>query len=197
MFDKNRGPTGFPLMGIIVALGMISIIGILILQMFMASARLNTHARNIDTASFIAMSTLEKLRSGDDPNRLLDTEFIEGSQVAFGHSAFFVIDERMAFSMFDFSSGFRLYKYYDINWRPVNLESAEEDPCTPQNIDAAFKLVLYLIPQEEAQGIDAIHIEGLFEVTLYIWNLSHINGQSEPFVDFYTKMYFPVVGDLI
>ena len=199
MIHNNNGRTGFSLFEIIIALGLISVVGILIAQMFMASVRLHAHVRDVDTASFIAMSTLEELSSASDPNMLLNTEFIEGAQVAFGHSAFFVIDERMAFSAFDFSSGFRLYKYYDVNWEPVRLEAAEVEPHSPQNADAAFKLALYLTPSEQAITLrtDIVQIEGLFEVTLYMWKISHTGAPDEPFVSFYTQVYFPIAGNFI
>jgi len=181
----------FSLLEMIIALGMISIAGIFILQMFLASDKLNARAGDMDTASFIAMSTLEELKASYDPNRLFNTEFVEGSQVAFGQGTFFVIDERMEFASFEFWNGFRLYKYYDANWQPAHLQIVEDEPSAPQNEDAVFKLALYLTPLE-GEGDTAII--GLVSVSIYVWDLRNVGG---PIVDFSTKLYFPQVGELI
>jgi len=193
MFGKNRDKGGFSLLEVIFALGLMAVSGVLILQLFMAGAQLSTAAGDIDTASFIVMSVIEDINGSDNPNRLLGTEFVEGAQVAFGLSAFFVMEERMEFSAFDFSNGFRLYKYYDANWQPLRLELAEEEPEAPQNINAAFKLGLSLVPQGHGEEMNDAGIAGLFDLTVRVLSLGRSDGYTIPIADFYTKVYFPPV----
>jgi prepilin-type N-terminal cleavage/methylation domain-containing protein len=55
---------GFTLLEVILSVAALSLISIFILQMFMASARLNERAKNTDIAVTKAVSGIEQLKSG-------------------------------------------------------------------------------------------------------------------------------------
>jgi len=191
---KFRDGNGFTLLEAIIGLGMIAIVGILILQMFMVASKVNVRAADINTAQMIAVNTIEEMRVGRCPNAIFDTEFVVGSQFAFGRDSFSVVSSRMGLTAFEFvSDDFTLVKYYNEDWQPVHLETAENEPHDPQNEYAVFKLELRLIPQE-GEFEDAIL--GLFDVSVYIWDLRR-SDIDDPVVYFYTKLYFPMVGELI
>lgn len=205
MTEKIKNEDGFSLLEIIISIGMMSILSVFILQMFMSGARVNLRAKNMDIASNIAASVLEELGSAMEPNEFMDTDFIADTWVAFGLSAFFRMDDRQAFSSFDFGSGFRLYKYYDENWQPINFEGAEEELAasedergTPDDENVAFILRLYMTPYTgEGELINSdIDLTGLFNVEVDVRDLNRIGTQERLLVALQTKVYFSAPGEM-
>jgi len=196
MIDQIRNEDGFSLLEIIISVGIMSVLSVFILQMFMSGRNVNLRAHNMDMASHIAAGALEELRAATHPNEFLDSGFIEHTQVAFGLSAFFVIEERQAFSAFDFSNGFTLYKYFDENWQPISLEALEEEQARPDDERVSFILSLYMTPYglDEEAGPD-MDLSGLFNVDIVVRDLRR-NGLAQQLVDFHTKVYFSSVGDM-
>jgi len=187
MSYKARDGNGFTLLEAIIGLGMIAVVGILILQMFMVASRVNTRATDISMAQMIAINTIEERRSSGS---MFATDFVEGSQVSVGQSPFVVASEW--FVVLDLDE-VRLIRYYDADWNPVHLTDVEDEPHSPQNSDAVFKLEFHIGSRGGGFEDD---IAGLFDVSIYIWDLRQMDIDN-PIVYFYTKLYFPIVGELI
>ena len=195
MTEKFKSEDGFSLLEVIISIGIMSVLSIFILQIFTAGARANLRAHNVAMASNIASSALEELIASRDPNFFMSTDFISDTQVAFGLSAFFAVYEPMVFSAFDFSNGFRLYRYYDENWQPVSISEAYEDPSMPESDNIAFILRLYMTPYESYYEQEDFNIAGLFDVRVDILDFSR-GEDAAPIVDFETFVYFPVRGEM-
>ncbi|MCL2565992.1 MAG: type II secretion system GspH family protein [Defluviitaleaceae bacterium] len=193
MWEKFKNEDGFSLLEVIISIGIMSILGIFILQIFTAGVAVNLRAGNVDIAAHTASSALEELKASVTPNSFMNTDFIVNTQVAFGLSAFFVVEERMAFSAFDFSGGFLLYKYFDENWQPISILEAYEEPSAPSGDDIAFILRLNMEPYESYYAI--LDIEGLFDVKIDIWDFDR-GDLAGTLVNFETFVYFPIVGEL-
>jgi len=195
MLEGFKNEDGFSFLEVILSIGIMSVLSIFILQMFMTGSQVNLRAGNAEQALHIAAGALEELKAFGEPNEFMNTEFIVYTQVAFGLSAFFVIDEQMAFSVFDFSSGFRLYKYYDENWQPLSPREAYEEPSMPGGDDIAFILRLYMTPYEPDYDRLDFDIIGLFDVKIDIWDFNR-GSEEGTLVDFETFVYFPIAGDM-
>jgi len=171
---KNKNANSFALLEAVIALGMIVIVGILVLQMFMASANVNAQARDIDKAQSLAMNFLEELRTAREPGELFETGLFSGSYVL-GSELFF---------MMEFGAEFELSLYYDANWESVA-------PIAPGGTDAAFRFEIRRIMHSGELEYDII---GLYDVSVYVWDL---RCMEQPILYFYTKLYFPQIGELI
>jgi len=174
MVYKNKDGNSFALLEAIIALGMIAIVGILALQMFMASTNIHAQARDIDKAQSLAMNFLEELRAAREPGELFDTELFSGNYVL-GTELFFVME---------FGVEFELALYYDANWESVA-------PIVPGGTEAAFRFELR---RTMLGGEFEYDIIGLYDVSIYVWDLRHM---EQPILYFYTKLYFPQTGELI
>ena len=193
MIDKFGNEDGFSLLEVVISLGIMSILSVFILHMFVAGSRVNVRAADMDRAALHAVNALEELGAALDPNAFLDTDFIVGTQIAFGLSAFFVLEERQALTAFDFSGGMRLYKYFDENWQTVAAEEVYEEPYLMENEEVAFILRLHMTPYiqeyDEAVGVDLV---GLFSVDVEVRDV----GSERLLVDISTKAYFPQTGEM-
>jgi len=187
MSYRIKGQNKFSLLEAVIGLGMIAVVSILILQMFMAASQTNTRAADMNMAQMIAINVIEERRSSVS---MFATDFVEGSQVSVGQSPFVVASEW--FVVLDLDE-VRLIKYYDADWNPVHLTAVEDEPHSPQNSNAVFKLELHI---GSRGGEFEDDIAGLFEVSVYIWDLRQADIDN-PIVYFYTKLYFPRVGELI
>lgn len=197
MTDKLKNEDGFSLLEIIISIGIMSVLSIFILQMFMTVTGVNLRARNMDTASHIAAGVLVDLSLASNPNELLDSDFIIYTRVAFGLSAFFVMEERQAFASFDFSSGFMLYKYYDENWQVIRADIDSEEGELSENEDIAFILRLYMTPYTASEGSRSdMDLYGLFSVEIDVRDLNRSGSMERILAEFYTKIYFAETGEL-
>jgi len=190
MSYRIRGEDKFPLLEAAIGLVMMVVVGILILQLFMVGARINTRAVDINTAQMLAMNTLEEMRSS--VGLIFAPELTVGSQVSSGQSPFVVIDEGMNFVFLLETNESRLIKYYDADWNRVYLEEAQDESHTPQNGNAVFKFELRIMALDGELEYDIV---GLMETSIYIWDLRQMDI-GNPIVYFYTKLYFPIVGEL-
>ena len=192
MRDKFiKDESGFSLLEVVLSIGMLAFLSVFILQMFMVSAAANHRAKDIDVASYTASRAIEELKACDFAGDFFNTDFVEGTQVAFGLSDFFIIDEKLGFNSFDFSKGLELYKYYDSNWKTVNLSEIATDPNNPGASDIKFRLELNLSPHGEGEAGSG----NLFDVSIEISSGNTDSGMRQ-LANYETKVYFANVGEI-
>jgi hypothetical protein len=93
--------------------------------MFVVSSQANLRAKDMDIASQTVISALEEFKAANNPNDIMDTDFIFNSLVSRGLSDFFLIEEKIAGADFDFSEGVTIHKYFDEDWNVINPNDIE------------------------------------------------------------------------
>jgi len=182
---------GFSLLEVVISIAMLAFLSVFILQMFMTGAAANSRARDIDVASYVATGVIEGLKASDSANDFLNMDFVADTQVAFGLSDYFVIEDKLGNNSFDFSKGVSLYKYYDKNWEVVELSKVSDEPDNPQYKNTAFMLKLEIFPSEDYEYSGG----KLFNVNMEISSWKADSG-ARRLVNYDTKVYFANVGEI-
>ncbi len=70
---KVKNHDGFTLIEVIISIAILSVVSVVVLQLFMTSRNLNIQSRHSDIASVLTSNTIESVKSFDNPIELLET----------------------------------------------------------------------------------------------------------------------------
>lgn len=188
---RFRNQDGFSLLEVILSIGALAVLSIFILQMFIVSANANKRAQEMDVASAMAISELDRLSLADNY-----AEFYRGLQNIPSRAS--VTDESILSLSSDPKAAYnKLIVVYNEGWEDITefftTQLSEAGDIDLSETDARYVMLI------DGQPNGAEDLAGeLFDITVTVYSVNNMTtvyssdkNTTRTLVEYSTSKYFP------